>query len=428
MKGLIETPLHRRFAAGTVWSLAGTVVSQLTVLGTLLIVARWMIREEYGRLVVLQSTLGAVGVFAGFGIGVTATRYIAAWRESDKDRLSKLLGLCQLTLLGFGLAASLALAMFAETFAISVLNSEYLAAPLRIAAFGILFSSLDGYQKSALIGFEDLKAFAKCSAIGALGGSVVILIGVRLGGLEGAAWGLLASAMIQAFASRYQLRKAMLKYSVLPRFRGIHEERRIIVTFALPSLFGGIVVMPTHWLAQVMLANSDGGHAKVALLGIVMQWHTAVLFLPSVVGRVVLPIMTEYANHRSSNEAGRLLQLALKANALVAIPLAGLLSLFSPLIIGMYGSSYQDGAAALGLSVLAAALAAIAWPAGNLMAAQSKMWVGFVMNVGWAAVFLVSARLAINLGALGVVMALVFAHVCNVIWVYWWVRRQLRMV
>lgn len=125
-----NSPLARRFLGGAAWSVGGTVVSSALSLVTMVFVARLLGKETYGQFVVLQSTLTMVGVFAGFGIGTTATRYVAELRLRDSGRLAHILALAERSILAFGMIATVVLALASELIASAVLNSPSLALPL----------------------------------------------------------------------------------------------------------------------------------------------------------------------------------------------------------------------------------------------------------------------------------------------------------
>ena len=50
----------------------------------------------------IQSTVGMFGVFAGFGLGLTATKHVAEFRQSDPDRAGRIIGLSGLFAIGPG--------------------------------------------------------------------------------------------------------------------------------------------------------------------------------------------------------------------------------------------------------------------------------------------------------------------------------------
>lgn len=90
---LSESPLAYRLARGAFWSLIGGVGSRALTLVSSIIVARLLGKEGYGEVGMVQSTIGLFGVFAGFGLGSTATKYIAEYGIKDPEKAGRILNL-----------------------------------------------------------------------------------------------------------------------------------------------------------------------------------------------------------------------------------------------------------------------------------------------------------------------------------------------
>ena len=101
---LAESPIYYRLARGAFWSLIGGVASRAFTLISSIIVARILGREGYGEVGMIQSTIGMFGVFAGFGLGSTATKYIAEFRFKDPEKAGRITNLTMIaSLIGGGL-------------------------------------------------------------------------------------------------------------------------------------------------------------------------------------------------------------------------------------------------------------------------------------------------------------------------------------
>jgi O-antigen/teichoic acid export membrane protein len=57
-------------------------------------------KTGYGELGMIQTTVGMFGVFAGFGLGVTATKHVAEFRRSDPARAGRIIGLSSVFAVG----------------------------------------------------------------------------------------------------------------------------------------------------------------------------------------------------------------------------------------------------------------------------------------------------------------------------------------
>ena len=118
-----------------------------------------------------------------------------------------------------------------------------------------------------------------------------------------------------------------------------------------------------------------------------LQWFQAVYFLPQALGRIVLPVMTDVVASGQNQQAGIVLKSAIAANALVAVPLALVISLLSGAIMSLYGVGSANAAIVLSLMATAAALSATCAPVGQVMVAKGKIWYGWAMNLGWGAAY-----------------------------------------
>lgn len=424
---IAHSPLARRFLGGAVWSVAGAIISSGITLAMMMFLAHLLGKETYGQFVVIQSTLGMVGVFAGFGIGAAATRYAAELRSRDTARLGHILILAERTVLGFGLIASAGLVLAAGWIASRILNAPGLGVPLAIAAIAVFFTALDSYQKSVLIGFESMRAFAIGTVTGVAAGFPIMLLAANQYGLQGAAVAMVVNALIQSSVSRYQMARELRKFGVKRNANGCLSEWPILWHFAIPALLAGALVGPAHWVAQALLANTPNGYAELAVLGIAMQWFSVVMFVPGTAGRVVLPILTEHVSKNDRGNSRKILLYAMGANALAAVPLAVIVGVFSPSIMRLYGKSFENEYLPLILAVMTATLLAIQSPVGNLITAASRMWLGAMMNAGWVLVYVGLAYFLVNKGAIGVMVALGAGYIAHTIWVSLFVVKEIRI-
>lgn len=393
---------------------------------TMMLIARELGKTDYGQFVVIQSTLAMTGVVAGFGVGAAATRYAAELKYRDAARLEKIITLGERFLLGASTVTATALITGAEWLALKIFGSPALSAPLQLAAGAVIFSALDGYQKSVLVGFEDMRAFTVGTIAGVILSLPVMLIAATAYGLTGAATALSVSVFFQCLISRYQMRQALRRFKIGQNAKGSLQEWPLLWRFALPALLAGIVVSPAHWAVQAMLANTPNGFDQVAVLGVAMQWFNTIIFFPATAARVVLPILTDKVSGGDKGSSRKILIYAMSSNAAIAVPLAVLVGIFSPEIMNLYGESFHREHLALVIAAGAAVIFCLLNPVGNLLAAASRMWLGSVMNLGWAVVYVGTAFATASFGAVAILSSMGVAYLFHAIWVLIFANRYLR--
>jgi O-antigen/teichoic acid export membrane protein len=420
--------LRGRFARGAVWSLIGAVISQGSNLAASVITARLLGRAQFGEYGMIQSTVGMLGIFAGLGLGITATKYVAELRSHDPERAGRIIALgCGVAIVAGGLLA-LALVAYAPLLAARTLNAPALASELRIASVVLFFNAVNGAQTGALSGFEAFRAIARINLARGLVTFPIAVGLVLLWRLPGAIWALAVTAAVTCLLSQLSLRQHCADLGIRTQFSCAWRERRVLWSFSTPAFLSGAMVGLVTWAANTMLVNRQGGYAEMGVFSAASQWRTALLFLPGLVGQVAVPLLASLQNAGGRRPARRVLAGSILTNALCTIPVLFVLLPCSHLIMSFYGPAFSTRGRVLAVSLFSAALPAIQAPVGNLITAFGRVWAGFFMNLGWAACFLVTAYflLALGWGAQALACAYLAAYLAHALWTFWFAAAMLR--
>jgi len=420
------SPLGYRLARGVFWSMAGAVISRGLMLAATVLVARMLGKTVYGELGMIQSTVGMFGVFAGFGLGLTATKHVAQFRQSDPGRAGRIIGLSGLFAMLTGSLMALGLLIFAPWLAENAINAPYLAGILRIGALLLFINALNGAQTGALAGFEAFKTIAYVNLFTGLISFPILVSGAYFGGLTGAVWALAINLGFNWLLNHLALRKETRQHNVPFTFRECSRELSVLWSFSLPAALSGVVVGPVNWACAALLVNQPNGYNEMGVFSAANQWYVMLLFLPSLMGQVVLPVLSERLGQTDTGQSKKTLVLAIKMNALLVLPLVLLASIASPFIMNLYGEGFRSGWPTLVVVLFTAGLLAVQIPVGHIIAASGKMWLGFVMNSGWAITFFVCTLLLIDHGSFGLAAARAVGYVLLATWVSVYAMRLIR--
>lgn len=420
------SPLGFRLAKGAFWSMAGAVISRGLMLAASVFVAQMLGKTGYGELGMIQSTVGMFGVFAGFGLGLTATKHVAEFRRSDPERAGRIIGLSELVAMGTGGLMALGLFIFAPWLAEHTINAPHLAGVLQIGALILFISALNGAQTGALSGFEAFKTIAYVNLFVGLISFPIIVGGAYFGGLTGAVWAMAINLCFNWLLNHLALRKEAQRYMVPFTLRGCSRELSVLWRFSLPAVLAGSMVGPVDWICSALLVNQPDGYGEMGIYSAANQWYAMLLFLPGLLGSVVLPVLSERLGQKETNQSMKTMVLAIKANALLVLPLVLLASIASPYIMGLYGEGFRSGWPTLVVVLLTTGLLAVQTPIGQIIAASGKMWIGFAMNMGWAIIFVLGTLLLVNKGSLGLATARAVGYVFLATLVYGYAMRLLR--
>ncbi len=423
--GLPAGSLRARFARGVAWSFAGAAISQGLSLVASIIAARMLGKVAFGELGIIVSTVGMFGVFAGFGLGVTATKYVAEFRDTDRARAGKIIGMSWMVTVGTAIATAALLFFISPYLAVHTLNAPHLVEELQIGCALLFFNAVTGAQTGTLAGFEAFRTIARVNFLRGLVSFPLIVGGVYFGGLRGAILGYVATAALGSLFNYIALRTKAQEAAVPITYRCIGSEFHILWSFSLPAVLAGSMVAPVTWVANALLVNQPNGYAEMGLFNAATQWRTALMFIPGVLGQTLIPIMSHTLGLSDSKSVKKTLLAAIGINGLAVIFPGAILAGLSPLIMEQYGAGFRDGWPVLIACLITAGLVASASPAAALITASGKMWIGFVMNLGWAVVFLSGVWLMVKWGATGLGMAYAISYGIHAAWVFFYVQRFL---
>ncbi len=398
-----QTIANKRLSSGLLWNLLATLAGRSAGLVSAIIVSRSLGREVFGEFSIIQSTVFTFGVFAGFGSGLTATKHIAESFRRDPDRAGRTLALSMALAFAFGVAMTAVLILCSPLIAERMLKAPDLAPFLRIASLSLIASSLNGAQCGALAGFEEFRRLSRVNIYSGLAGIVCVAAGVAVNGLPGALWGYALATVASCFAAGAALRAVARGKGVIADYRQCMQEWPVLWRFSLPNMLANALVTPAAWLCNAMLVRRPDGFAEMAVYNAASQWRQILLFLPSIVSQVFLPIMSS-----QSGEHGRepTKSLYAKINLLVATPFLIVLSALSPSIMALYGRDFDIAWKVFVVVQLATFMQIIQGPAIISWAADGRMWTNFIANAFWGAFLVLLSWLFISLGALGLALAL----------------------
>lgn len=403
------SPLGSRLAKGAFWALAGAVISRGLALLSSIIVARFLGKEGFGELGIIQSTIGMFGVFAGFGLGLTATKHVAEFRVKNPSKAGRILSLSTIVAFISGGLMALILLVLSPWLASHTLAAPHLNEYLQIAAGVLFLSALTGTQTGALSGFGAFKTIANVNLWAGIANFPLMVGGVYIAGLKGALWGLVAGIGVNWLLNNLALKAEVHRAGVPLAFMDCGKEWKVLWSFSVPAFLSGTMVYPVIWICNAMLVNQPNGYAEMGIFNAANQWRQFSLFLPGILMQAILPSMSE--NNGGVGRNARWLQIKLMfwINLVIGIPLFLFLCILSPLIMGSYGSSFRDSWPVLVFTQGSAFLQAIQSPVVTFWAATGEMWKNFFANIGWGVAVTGFTWLLISGGATGLALALLIS-------------------
>ncbi|MDR4503337.1 MAG: oligosaccharide flippase family protein [Candidatus Scalindua sp.] len=399
-----------RLARGVFWSMAGAVISRGLMLAASVLVARMLGKTGYGELGMIQSTVGMFGVFAGFGLGLTATKHVAEFFRSDPERAGRIIGLSGLVAMVTGGLMAMGLFVFAPWLAEHTINAPHLAGVLRIGAVILFISALNGAQTGALSGFEAFKTIAYVNLFVGLISFPILVCGAYFGGLTGAVWALAINLGFNWLFNHLALRKEAHRYRVLFTFRKCSRELSILWRFSLPAVLSGTMVGPVFWICKSMLANQQDGYSELGVYAAAEHWQALVYFASGIIAQAAFPVLSQLYGDGQRQLFKKTLLTQIYLNGAIVLSGAVVISILSKPIMTTYGPEFSGNTLVLITVMLGCIPMQLAGIVGVVNKCVGNIWWGVLLNALWATAILLATSALVRYGALGLAWAFFIAY------------------
>lgn len=410
VRRLEASPTGRRLASGAFWSLVGAVASRVAGLAASIFVARMLGKQGFGAVGIVQSTVGIFQVFASFGLGITATKYVAEFRSIDPAKVGRIVSLSLLVALITGLLIMVPLIVLAPWLAERTLAAPYLAGPLRIGSPILLLGALCGAQTGVLAGFEKFRTIARINLFTGLANLPLMVGGAYVAGLPGVVGALVIGLGVNWLLNHRAVRSVLRDAAIRSSFAGCTKELGVLWRFSIPAVLGGLMVGPVMWACNAMLVNQPNGYGEMGIFNAASQWRSAILFLPGAVAPIVLPVLSNLRGHGDRSRYKRVLLYNIWFNAGVTLAVALGISIVAPFIMASYGKEFRAGHMVLVVLSVSAVLNATLGVIGQAIASEDRMWWGMLLNSLWGGVLILSTWYLVGYGAIGLALAILIAY------------------
>lgn len=386
----------------------------MLALSTVLL-ARILGAAGFGIYAFVFSTVYVFSNLAAGSLGLTGTRYLAQVNSADPARTLALIRFFRnVTWL---VASTLALGIFIGADAIGAWFLPPGSAQfLRWGSLTVLFSILFVTEAGFLMGLEAFRQLAKVQVLrGVLTLACPILLG-RTHGIAGAMAGLGLASTVSYIWALSATRAAQPEVHSSNQRGGAFREFAMLWEFSLPAGLASLLLGPTIWLAQAILVTGPDGVRQLAVFQVAMTLRNMAVFVPSQIGAAIVPALSRLLGRMEGRERlTHILSYTTVASLLTVLPIAAYIGLYSRHVASLFGPEFGDASGPLQLAAVTAVVISVTVPMGNVLTALGAMWLGFTLNVVWAAIALSTTAwlTASGMGARGTHAAFLVAYVVH---------------
>ncbi len=373
----MKKSLRSQYTRGVSWNVIGAIFSQGSLFICNILLANILGRKGYGEFGMIQSTIITLSGVAQLATGFAATKYVAEFRYTDKEKTGRILGLCSTVSFVMGCIVTVVLLICAPWLAANTLRAPHLDTGLLIASCTVFFSVLNGYQLGALAGLE---CYGTIARLGIVHGVLHLIVCSAAGwfwGLNGALVGFVFSALLRLLIFRWSLIRASGALGITFIYQGIWSERDIIFKFAVPAALSGLSTMPIVWLNNTMLVRLPDGYSQMGIYSATNSLKSMIIFLPQLINNVGTSLMNSQKGRGNYNEYKKVFQINLAMTAGIVLTCTLFVAIFGSWILRIFGKDFVEGNKVLLVLSLAVIPEALGIAFYQIIQVKTKMWLSF---------------------------------------------------
>ncbi len=425
INNFLSSELNKKILNHSFWILIGNVISKFALLVATIFVTKYLGKKEYGQFGIIKSTILMFAMFAGLELGMTATKYISQYKSTDKLKVERIVGLSTLFSIIISIAVTVLIFFFAKEIAIQI-KAENLVQEIKISSFILFFSSLNGIQNGILSGIEKFKEQSINGAIAGVFSCVFLVLTSKYYNLDMVIIAFGFNYVIIFLLNLYTLRCFYKDFKIKIFDKRNLKEFQVLWKFSLPAILAGVMIAPVIWLCNYLLVNQPNGYSEMASFDIANQWRNTVLFIPSALAQIALPMLASQVGNKK--EYRIILNKNIKMNLYIGISFSLIFIILSPIITLVYGKDYKDTQIPLIIMFLTTALITVNNVVGQGIASQGKMWIGFYVNLAWAIILISCTYILVQryqFGAIGLSFSYLVSYIFHTVVQYFILKKFL---
>ena len=362
------------------WVAGLSSVERIAAFLQTILIARALGITEYGVYGLLFGTIGFTASVTGLQMGLTATVFVARYKESNKAKARLVIQYVNRFSLIVSAVFFFVTLPFSKIISVWLLSSDQRVLAIVAGCALVSGSLLSGAQQGVAQGFEDFKAIALIRIITSVFTLLAIYPSAMVFGLEGVLILLLGSLFLQYLFLTFVVHKNQLELKFPKQGSGV-KFGDLIMGFSAPSLLVNLLVGLAAWYGLFLLSKQGSGFDEVAIVNTGIQWRGSLLLVSSALGSVAIPAFSKMKGAGNAIAANKLINRLLWSNGVAALGVVIVVTLLADPILGLYGQGFLRGKAVF-LILLAATIPQIM---GNVymqnLVGAGKMWLQLCLYI-----------------------------------------------
>lgn len=354
------------------WAVFGNGLGHFLLLLAGIIIARFLGKDIYGEYGVVKTTMFHIASFATLGLGFTATRFVARYKDTNEPLLKgSIYASVVITAISSAVLCIL-LFVFATPLA-NYLDEPRLSTPFRFLGIIILAKALCTTTGAILGGTKNFKAVGINNIISGVSMLAMGASFTYVWGLNGSLVALLTSQVILCVLNFISINK-----NTLAKLRHVENNAQYgpLLKFTFPVALQELSYTLAQWGA-VLLITKYCSLGEVGLYSAAAQWNAIILFMPSLLANVVLSYLS---GSETVKQQKKILKLMLLVNFLATLVPFIVVYLLSGFITSFYGSTFVGMKDVMNILVFSTIFDCMSKVFQSNMISEGKNWTLFTLR------------------------------------------------
>ncbi|MBN3518823.1 oligosaccharide flippase family protein [Algoriphagus lutimaris] len=399
---------ERELFKGTVWNICGNGFGKFSLLISAIFVARILGPESFGKWSIIRSTSSIFTILLGFGVGVTAIKYVAEYKDSFKNKAGEILGITITFAAILGLTLSIVFFLLSRFIAVDILKDASLINPLQISSIFLFLIACNGVLSGSLAGFNSFSSIAVANFIGGVLGTIVIISFSEKYGLIGLVSGYVLYYLFIFFLLIFFFLKKVKQYNIRIRLQNYQDNLSVIFNHNLPAILSGGIGGFVIWCVFTYVSRLNNGFSIIGINNAAKIAQNAIMELAA---QVDIPIISYLSASKENNQQNLINFLSpVLIGVILILPF-----IYFPNIISFFFKSSEydtnDFLLVISLAMLTTFIMIFKRGMGRSIITKNLLWWGVYENILWSLLLIFFTVLFVfDYGSVGLAAAFAFAY------------------
>jgi O-antigen/teichoic acid export membrane protein len=394
-----QSPIGKRIAGGAFWSIIGNGFGKAFTFIAMILVARILGKEAFGEFGLIRSTAMTFVAFSSFGMGLTATKYIAELLHTDKERTGRIIGLTYVFTFFTSLIAAVAFYLLTPWICETQLGRPELINVMRLGSVLLFLMTFMGTQIAVMTGFQDFRGITATNIITGIFAIPFYIGGTYYYGVYGTVLAVIIITFINVIVNFYFIRKNTHKHTIKYHLFDFYKEFFVLWRFNLPLLLSAIIHPVVMSICQIRLAAQPDGLEALGFFCAAMQIHAIIYFIPTMLSTITFPLLCEFSEQKHHIKYKKLGYLNLCINLIITMLVILPIVFFSQQIMSLFGNDFkQQGGTVLTIICSGIIFHSLHLAVGEIFLSLGMAWSWCMSVVFWCITYYVSSYFFISIG------------------------------